>query len=134
MTIESSLAELTSAVKELNATIKAAGLGAAPKEASEKPAGKQSSAKTQPAADSKPTAAEKEPDAAAASPKAEPSAKPLDYDTDVAPLFMKYFGKFQRAKAQEFIDQFKPGAKKLKDAVSPEQYADVVAKLNKALA
>ena len=66
--------------------------------------------------------------------KAESSAKPLDYDKDVKDLFLKYVGLYGRETATAFIKSYKADAPTLKVAVTPDQYAEVVARLNQLIA
>ena len=133
MSIESTLAELTSAVRELTAVLKTSERTPAPQEAAEKPAGKPNKPKTASAPAAAPTAPTAEEPAAAQQEKAESSDKPLGYDTDVAPLFRQFVGKKGRDAAIAFIHSYKAGAGKLSDALKPAQYADAIAKLQAEL-
>lgn len=145
MSIESNIAELTAAVRELTAAI-LAGQGkeacagkcsssakpeaekpkAEAKKETEKPA---QTAKQEPAS-TQPTATEQ---ASAPEQKVENSGAPLDYEKDVKPLFLKLVSTKGRDVAIKLINDFKPGAAKLNDAIGPEQYAEAVAKINELL-
>lgn len=132
MSIENQLADLTAAVRELTAAIKAQATAPA-KEVEAKPAGKPA-AKTPPAEDKQP-AAQPTP-AADAEPVAEsPSDAPdqLDYEADVKPLFLKLIAAKGREAGVAFIKSFKEDAAKLPDALTPEQYPEAVAKLKELL-
>ena len=140
MSIESTLSELTLAIRELTVALNASKTPAAPQEAAEKPAGKPTKAekpvKTEPAASTPPaasTAPTAEAPATAPTPKAENSAPSVEYDRDIVPLFRQYAGKNREA-ALAFIKAYKPEAAKLSDAIVPAQYAEVLAKLKALLA
>lgn len=81
-------------------------------------------------ASSQPTA----PAAAAPAEKAESSEKPLDYEKDLKPRFLKLVEVCGRDAAVALIKSYKPDATKLVDAVTPAQYAEVLAKINAAIA
>lgn len=148
MSIESNIAELTAAVRELTAAI-LAGQGkeacagkcsSSAKPEAEKPkaeAKKETAKLADPAPTAKPEAASTQPTAtepaSAPEQKAENSAAPLDYEKDVKPLFLKLVSTKGRDVAIKLINDFKPGAAKLNDAIGPEQYAEAVAKINELL-
>lgn len=145
MSIESNIAELTAAVKELTAAIlagqgKDSCAGKCQTAASEKPKAeaKKETAKTEPAqiakqepASTPPTA---EAPATAPDAKAENSAVQLDYEKDVKPLFLKLVTVKGRDVAIGLIKSYKADAAKLNDAIGPEQYAEAAAKINELLA
>lgn len=142
MSIESNIAELTAAVKELTAALGNLrpdavqdGACAGKCDSSAKP--KKETAKTEPAQNAKqePAATQATATGTASAPeqKGENSAAPLDYEKDVKPLFLKLVSTKGREVAVKLITDFKPGAAKLNDAIGPEQYADAVAKINKLL-
>lgn len=133
MSIEKHLADLTAAVQELTATLKAQA-APQPKEAEAKPAGKPSSAKTS-SAQEKQSAAQPTPAADAEPAAASPSDEPglLDYETDVKPLFRKLIAVKGRDAGIAFIKSYKEDAAKLTEALTPEQYPEVVAKLKELL-
>lgn len=56
----------------------------------------------------------------------------LDYLKDVAPRFSKLVVSNKLA-ALELIEQYKPGAKKLSEALEPHQFAECLAKINALL-
>lgn len=132
MSIENQLADLTAAVRELTAAIKAQATAPA-KEVAEKPEGKSGASKkdapaTAPVAQPTP-AADAEP--VAASPSDAPDQ--LDYETDVKPLFLKLIAAKGREAGVAFIKSFNDDAAKLSDALTPDQYPEAVAKLKELL-
>lgn len=140
MSIENQLADLTAAVRELTAALKAQ---ATPVEKSEPPqeteAGNEARrprgrpAKT-PTAEETQSAAPDTPDADAKPAAESPSDDGLlDYDTDVKPLFLKLIAKKGRDEGVAFIKSFKEDAAKLNEALTPEQYPEAVAKLKELL-
>ena len=138
MSFETTLSELTLAIRELTVALNARPTTTTPPEAAEKPAGKpskppkESAANTPPAASSAPTAATAPAATAAPAPTAETSAPAVEYDRDIVPLFRQYAGK-NRDAALAFIKGYKPEAGKLSDAITPAQYPEVLAKLKELL-
>lgn len=137
MSIENQLADLTAAVRDLTAALKAQAAPAEKAEpAQETPEGNESRrgrgrpAKTTPA-EEKPSAAQATP-AADAEPAAESPSEDtglLDYETDVKPLFLKLLAAKGRDAGVAFIKVYNPAAAKLTEALTPEQYPEAVAKL-----
>ncbi len=82
------------------------------------------------AADTPPTA---EAPASAPAEKVESSAKPLDYEKDVQPKFLELVKVKGRDAAIGLIHSYDPAAAKLSAAIKPEQYAEVLAKINELL-
>ena len=102
--------------------------GKSSKPAADKP--KQDTAKPDSAA-TPPTAAAQ---ATAPAEKGASSEKPLDYDADLKPRFLELVEVCGRQAALDIIAGYKSGAKTLKDALEPAQYADALAKINAAIA
>jgi hypothetical protein len=134
MSIEQKLDDLTSAIRELTAAITGS-KAAAPVVQETPPEGKPSAAQKkdapapEPAAPPTPAAAA---ESAVESPSEEP-ARELDYDKDVKPLFLKLINKKGRDTAVALIKEFDESATKLNEAVKPEQFAEVVARIEELL-
>ena len=81
------------------------------------------------------TQATPEPTAAASGAEEEvKDVRPLDYDKDVKPAFLKLVQTKGRQAGRKIIDAFNPTKDKLSEALKPEQYADALALINKELA
>lgn len=105
---------------------------------SEHTSGKPEKAAEIPKTDAKPASASSQPSAAAPASapaeKADSFEKPLDYEKDLKPRFLKMVEVCGRTAAVELMHSYKAGATKLVDAVTPAQYAEVLAKINAAIA
>ncbi len=143
MSLEQSLQNIADALNNLALAVNAAGqttfdftkgqhseatAGKSSKPAADKP--KQDTAKPEAAA-TQPTA---EAQKSAPAEKAESSAKPLVYDPDVRDPFLKYVSLYGKDAARALIAEYKAGAATLKEAITPDQYAEVLARLNQLIA
>lgn len=62
-----------------------------------------------------------------------PAEKPLDYETDIKPRFLKLVEVCGRDAGRKLIDEYKTGATRLVEAITPAQYPEVLAKINAEL-
>lgn len=142
MSLEQSLQNIADALNNLANAVQGKGqipIDLTKGQHSEATAGKSS----KPAADkpkdtAKPEAAATPPTAeaqkSAPAEKAASSAKPLVYDPDVRDPFLKYVSLYGKDAARALIAEYKAGAATLKEAITPDQYAEVLARLNQLIA
>ncbi len=132
MSIEAQLAELTAAVKDLAAAMRSsAGAPAAPAKpaAPTQTSAAASTAKGNPAP-TQPTA----PTAAAQETKAPASGAVLDFNKDVGPKFIQLIRERGEAAGRSLINEYDSTKTRLSEAVKPERYPEVLARIEQLLA
>jgi hypothetical protein len=151
MAIETSIDGLAAAINALAAAIAGASAGVPASGKSSTPAATRTAAATttanpaaavespsegKPAADTKADAATQttaKESAAPAEKEKSSEQKVLDYDKDVKPAFLQLVREKGRAAAIALIAEYDPKAEKLNEAITPEQYGDVIARIKELL-